>query len=1147
MPGLHLYQSLDMAALARRLADTLRVPHGEPFLKDIIVIDGKGTSNWLTHGIVREGGLGVQMNAELLTSRRFTPWMASVLRNESPKVFPFDPLNNLAAKLYAILSERPGEWSKWAGDATVDGGTVLWGLCFRLSNHYRELLRNDADWIGRAEHNASDRWSVLWREAITAIRDDFSVSRSSDDAKILHEADLLRVLEQPAALATIASRLPGRICLFATGDVARTHLKILSALRTVIDVHLFLLQPSREFLEDLQRYEVNADSEEDYPERSQSFRLLTACGRHYRLQQSKVLDEIQPDAEEFLEPAQIGADSLLGLIKKGTDDFEQPLPIVPAPDASLSIHRCHGAWREAEVVRDQLLAAFADPALKGLSQGEILILSPDPEIHAPFLAGVLSNRSPHFSFTTAGLYGLRKSPVGTLVKALLALPMGRITSLDVLNLLSLDVVRDHAGWADSHYETIEDWFREAPFLWGLNAGHRQAVVQTLPNTEGELESAEIDLETAHVGTLDDFIRRLSLGTAFGGRVQLIGKTLPLANVEGQQDLYLTSEVLRILRALKVWADFAQSEHTLAEWVCAFGEVTRELRPRSRELLEEYTELTGALAALERRARLLDEAPLSCALWSQIAEDQCDFEAGSGQFMSGSVTLAPLRATSIHPARVVILMGMNDGAFPRRTAQLGPEVFIDSNGKPTLARRSLEASEDTSMHTFLLALLAAKDRVIITFDGYVGSEGKEASAALPVEILRSVAERLVDAGKFRYQTHGLLGHHQPLAQGGLPTVGTRDEVARQVAVALGQDTCPVLAPPLPRSAKDISLAEWVRFWESPPRQALRLLGIFIPWPKTILATNEPLQSDSATSRLAANWVARSVKKKAATDWETARFTGFFPPTPDGPVLLSQLISEETKGTETLLNYLAEKALGITRDKLKESEVQLYKTDGFKIYVHGDNLAVAITKYFSEDDTPYRWLASLPAFAHELKRPIHRLFVAGLGEPTDKQIEDARESVLAGNPPKAFDPIPKCIFLEVPPAKIADLRSALIQLMDAATSATQPLMPRTLNSGLDSRFKDKPAKTNDDKLRGNSNAPGDASDPRARILVPEQYDFPTLNAFLDNLITDGVRRLTTQDVTKGLHFEPRSNVAGEEKPADKPKTSRKPRKGKEEASE
>ena len=62
---LNLYQSLDPTELAKELAKFLGESRGYPFRKDIIIIDGKGPSNWITHAIVRHGGLGIQMNADL--------------------------------------------------------------------------------------------------------------------------------------------------------------------------------------------------------------------------------------------------------------------------------------------------------------------------------------------------------------------------------------------------------------------------------------------------------------------------------------------------------------------------------------------------------------------------------------------------------------------------------------------------------------------------------------------------------------------------------------------------------------------------------------------------------------------------------------------------------------------------------------------------------------------------------------------------------------------------------------------------------------------------------------------------------------------------------------------------------------------------
>lgn len=1150
MPGLSLHQSLDLPALARALAETLRIPHRKPFQKDIILVDGKGVSNWLTHGIVREGRLGVQMNADLMNTSRLAPWMASVLRGEGPREFPRDPLRGLAPRLYALLQADPGPWRTWAGDPATDGGTVLWGLASRLARHYRELLRNDADWIARAEAGATDRWSALWRRALADLRADFLATNPGADASLLHEADLLKALDNPSARAAVAARLPGRISLLSTGDIPRSHLKLLSLLRSHLEVHLFLLQPSQGFLDDLRVYETDADSDRDLPDRSQSFRLLTACGRHYRLQQDKALDELEPDHEQFHEPLsrQPSDLSLLGRIKAGVDAFHEPLPTGPA-DTSLAIHRCHGAWREAEVVRDELLRLFGE--LKDLRQGDILILSPTPEVHAPLLTGVLAARSPSFQFATAGLFGLRKSPVGNLVRALLALPLGRLTALDVHGLLSLEVVRDHAGWNDSTLDSIGDWFREAPFLWGLNPDHRAAVLladpapAVPPSDSSQADPIVADPAIAHVGTLDEFIRRLALGTAFGGRVDLIQGTLPLNEVEGQQDLHLAAELLGLLRLIRDWADFATRPHSLADWVAAFSKVARALRPRSKEFLEEFTELNGALSQLEARARVIGSADISPALFAQLAEDACDFEAGSGQFMSGRVTLAPLRAASLHPARVIVLMGMNDGAFPSRSGQIGPEVFVDPS-QPTFAKRALDAGEDTAMHAFLLALLAAKDRVVITFDGYVGSEGKQASAALPVEILRGVAEAHTAGAQpaFAYQTHGLLSHQRPLAAGGRPLLATRDSVARDIALGLRQDPAPVLAPPLPKRAADLSLAEWIRFWESPPRQVLRLLGIHIPWQKPVLPTVGPVALTSDATRAAGDWVARAKRRIPSLTpnhptftWDTAKHTGLFPPSPAGELLLEQLVHEELAGEAVVLCRLAG-VLGVGTDVLTRDEIKPYKTDRFRIFVHEDTLAVAVLDRLDESRHLYPWLAILPAVAKERGKPLLHVVVAGIRKATDEQMAKALQG---GDPPELKG---QAFRLVLPAGHLEPLRAGLVALMDAAASDTKPLMPRTFFEAVKQRFTsaDEPVDIGDHQLRGGEHAPGDSWDPRARILIPEEYDFAGLGSLVTDLLPAGGQRSTDRDLKGPASAPAKKPDPAKEKSADKPARAKSPRKPK-----
>jgi len=1111
MPGLHLYQSLDMSALAQQLAAVLARPHGKPFHKDIIVIDGKGPSNWLTHGLIRDGGLGVQMNADLLSTWRLTPWLCSILRDEGLKEFPTDPLQGLTSKLYALLSADAGPWKDYVGDPAQDGGTVLWDLCVRLTRHYRELLRNDADWIARAESGAPDRWSQLWRSAIRDLRTEFTQTRSIPLNSPIHEADVQFALRQPENRAKIAARLPGRLCLFSGGDIPRSHLQILDALRDVLEVNLFILQPTEGFLGDLKAYEAGeGDDAEHKSERSASFRLLRSCGKYYTLQQDKVIVLIEPDVEEFLPPRRrASAQTLLGRIHAGVDAFDSPTVPLRAPDASFSLHRCHGAWREAEVVRDQILAAFADPAMQGLRQGDILILSPSPEVHAPLLAGVLGAREPSFEFGTAGLQGLRKSPIGNLVKALLELPTGRVTSLEVLGILGLDVVRDHTGWTDSELEDVEEWFRQAPFQWGIDASHRELVLMSGYDDE---ETTEAPL--AHpdeIGTLDEFLTRLSLGTAFGGVPRVIAGSLPLVGVDGQQALGLAAESLRVIGAIRNWADFAQAEASLEAWLEAFTKVTQALRPRSRLHLEEFAELSGALARMRTRVAQFGATPISLRLFSQLAEEYCDFEAGVGQFMTGKITLAPLRAASIHPARMVILMGMNDGAFPQRPPKAGPEIVVTGEGEQaTLTRLRIDAREDTSMHAFLLAVLAAQDRLLITFDGYVGSEGKPASAALPVEILRAAAQDSVEAG-FTVRTHGLLSHHRPMPHGGSPDPSVRDLSAVQVAAAITSPINKVLVPALPKAAADFTFAEWLRFWESPPRHALRQLGVHIPWEKKVIATAEPLQPDSEARQQAEKWVERCVRYEIKPEWNLASRTGFFPPSPEGEALLDILVKTENEAERLMLSLLrqhlsANAIESLTEEELAAAELIPFKTDDFRLFVHGNTVGVACLGYFSEGKHPYRWLMCLPAISAQVGRPLNRLFVTGVLPPSADDVVEAVAKI------EALEVDLKINYLELPAAALDAFRSNLTHLMDAVVDESAPLMPMTFSLGVYHRFQGKPPKLTDSILRTSENGPGDSADARARLLIPEQYDFPTMADTVSKLIPSDVRRLTTRDVPK-----------------------------------
>lgn len=1189
MPGTYpVIGSLDMVYLSKELAKFLQTPTGKPFISDVVIVDGKGTSNWLTHALVRDGKMQVQLNAQLLNSRRVGGWLASVIgadevaRSKGVEPQPVghnaaDHLSGLPTAIYDLLADDvtlPAElsdWVKFRGQPEKDGGAVLWDLSQRIANHFRELLRNDPDWIEKVRKPSfvHDRWSALWSLAESRLRASLASRLGiAPEVVMLHEVDVLRRLSvSEQAVDAVRDALPGRIAMFSTGDVSTTLVRILMCIQGKVDVRLFHLEPSSNYLKHIDK------------KRSPGAAFLDSSKKFFELQQDKLIELLGKDGSSQEANVPPSSASLLASLKYSISEFEDSdfthSGVSSDRDASVGIHRCHGVWREAEVLRDQLLKAFEED--KQLKQGDVLILSPDPEAFAPVLEAVLGQRairSPGkdgeirgFGFATAGMYGMRRSPVGAMVDALLKLPTGRLTSLDVLNFLSLEAVQSHHGWDESQLEEIEKWFRDAPYHWGLDMSHRTAVVRTGLLSEATEEQPElIDL-----GTLEDFLRRLSLGTAFGEEIPIepIAGEMPLRRVDGQQDMQLAAEVIRILELIQAWVSFSTkagqaSESTLSltrrrmvldsasvessyaewdqslGWLPAFKRVFNALRPQGAEYALECRSLFQSMGGLARRFSEggAGDREVSYDLFLALMEEHCSFESSAGQFMSGNVTLAPLRSTSVHPAKVIALVGMNDGAFPRRSGGIGPEIY--GGGESVFARRAQECREDTSMHAFLLAVMAAQKRLIITFDGYLGADGAAANAAYPVEMLRRSLLKLTD-GEFKVTGHAIMSYLPVgLAKGDVASRWTFDRESMEVAKLIGKKTYPVLSPEVVAKPDELTLPEWARFWESPPREALRRLGVKVPYQGKVLRVEEPLQADGPTEKLATDWVKEYVAQrrrqspaKVIAPQEVsplAERSGMFPPGMAGQILLEQLLNEQNLGEAQIRDEI-ESFVGrlVSRDDVSLEKDPELSSEKRLVFVHPESstLAVGVVERFYPDSEVIKWLCVLPKLAAQRKLKLTRLFICGLKKPkdTDEVVaggDGAEPEASAVDPTSGGDSDPgmpaeaplMAVEIKVPiDKKLCVLEgvdnAAILEKLEAFVSSVihpeTPVMPRTMWAGLSGVMaksrKGRKAKSQAsaaDLLGGGEFSQSDAKDQRARVFIPEKFDFVAFNDSIDRLL-------------------------------------------------
>ena len=850
----HVTRMTEMGDLLAQLISGSKRPADKIFCKEIILVDGKALSNWLSSYLVREAkidgqpdGLGVHAHADLMNTHRFAPWAAALLRGEEPGSSFQDPLESLELRVHAILSDpksKTGQAFKdVVGQPELDGGMVRWEVSQRIAARLRELTLDDPEWTQQAQQGAkSDRLGALWKIIHTAIS-------KENGGQPVSAFDIMDRLEKNEAdRQRIRSQLPGRITVLASGDIPRTLLRSLAALGQThnFEVKGIFLQPTLGYYLDIQEGK-ELPKELDTPGAD----FIRQTAKHFHSQFKKLVDAGDwnfggEESEDKAFPA-----TLLGSLQQSIEHFdrkEASFDTSKDPQSStVAIHRCHSVIREIEVLRDELIKAMQ--ADKNLNPRDILILSPDPETYASLLQGIFRDRGePSIYVTNVALEGTGKSALTSLAEALLSIAAGRCTAQEVVDLIELKVILDRYRWDAEDVATIKKWFKTAPFFWGVDAAHRERLTEV----------------SYGAWSLADFRNRLILGTALAPDNMLAGSppTLTLGDIEGKQSAQLAAELIEFTDLLQKWIHEAGESHSLKEWTAIFSETLKALMPDTSFYAEQAAKMERALGSLSELAKQATDDPIGLNLFTTFATPVLDVDHGKGQFMSGGAVLAPLRSSSIHPAKVIALLGMKDGSFPIRGQSPGPEL---TTTLPLEAKQFKEQSEQRGMHAILLAIGAAQNRLIVTFPGYAGDTGKPANAALPVELIKQACHRILKQQPghpgFKIRRHGIHAHEAAIGEKKETSeTHTYDPQAVAAAQALGKEQSGedrVINPARPFASW--SLDEWVEFWKNPAEGLFKSLDLKTVWLEDELPADEALQPPLTEGKLTSEQ--RKTKNKA----------------------------------------------------------------------------------------------------------------------------------------------------------------------------------------------------------------------------------------------------------------------------------------------
>ncbi|MCW2781287.1 MAG: recC [Marmoricola sp.] len=842
--SLHLHLADRTDRLADELAGLLATPLDDPFAEEVVVVPARGVERWLTQrlshhlGVGARGGDGVCAGVRFLSPRSLVAMLTGTDHDD-----PWDPDRLVWPLLEAIDASLDEAWCATLANhlghgVSGDDGDLRRDRRYSVARRLAGLFASYAvqrptligEWRsgqstdGTGEPLAEDlAWQPeLWRRLVTRV------GAPPPDER---HAATITAIRAGAPLA-----LPDRLSLFGHTRLPRTEIELLRAVGEVRDVHLWLPQASHTLWESLVPVVAAGPVRRGDDESGALVRnpLLSSLGRDSReLQRSLAGIPVEPGP--VVELVETNPQTLLGWLQSDLRrDEVSPVPdaarVLDPADRSVQVHACHGAARQVDVLREVLVGLLQDDPT--LEPRDILVMCPDIEGYAPLfqagfgLAGVVSTTPTTGNGSTTGggsvggaahpAHSLRvrladrglmsTNPLLAVAAQLVEIAGGRATATEVLDLASAAPVRFRFGFGDDELATITNWVEESGIRWGLNEDLR----------------APYKLEKFDQNTWRSGLDRILLGVAMAeedGR--WLGATLPLDDVaSGAVDL--AGRLAEYVDRLETCVLRLRDSRALSEWVDALHDgvlaVTGVPLPDAWQVAQFERELATVAEASRG-----DGTELRLADLRTMLELRLQGRPTRANFRSGTLTVCTMVPMRSVPHRVVCLIGLDDGVFPRSTAVDGDDVLARD---PMTGERDAR-SEDRQL--LLDAILATTDKLVITYTGANEHTGQPRPPAVPLGELLDALD-LTAAGDVRRQVlvkHPLQSFDTrnfidgALAPGG-PFAFDRTGLAGARAAVGTRTPKPVFLPaPLAGEVSpDVSLADLQAFFAHPARAFLR---------------------------------------------------------------------------------------------------------------------------------------------------------------------------------------------------------------------------------------------------------------------------------------------------------------------------------------
>ncbi len=577
-----------------------------------------------------------------------------------------------------------------------------------------------------------------------------------DGGSLAHavDSDGQPYLTYPAALDLFSGRLlalPDELHLFGFSYMSRAYVRILSRIVLERDMHVYALNPCREFWEDvrsrseelrekakrirrsrkLKDDELEASEDPFHLEDADETPALRLWGRPGR-EHIHILNSVTDCnfMEDFADPLEHGT-TLLRLLQRDILLREEERVKPPdgfdfSADESIRILACTGIQSEVEVVANEIWELIirnddaADTDNRRLRFNDIAVIIADSAEYDAYRAHIVSvfqeiHAIPHSISDTALA---KDSRVAEAVQLLLGLPLSAFLREDVLRLITHPSVAARFPEADA-----DEWIAWAEKIGIFHGQNHEVHAGTY---------IEKDLYNWEQG-----LRRLSLGAFMSGLRSddhrpffdaSCGEEY-LPEEFGMDSLPNAGLAIALLKSLFADARFAlEQQMKFSDWAtflqgfisCYVGTASED----DEHALAQCLQVVASLRQLQT-----DETRVSYRIAREFVSAGLDGLRGAqGQYLARGVSVSSFLPMRPIPFRVVFVLGMGEGRFPARDMR-NP---LDLRGARRMPGDVTARERDQYM--FLETLISTRDRLYLS---YVSRDSQTGEAIEPSSVVKEI--------------------------------------------------------------------------------------------------------------------------------------------------------------------------------------------------------------------------------------------------------------------------------------------------------------------------------------------------------------------------------------------------------------------------